>query len=274
MSGAREAMAGLIKLLTDWGAIDEDVTPTRPAETALRAPENKGSALYIADAASFAASVIRERLTLQTWTLIGRLKSGLADLPARPLSDAEVIDCIDEQLTTIAALSGLFDENFNRGAGWRFYELGRRLERGINTCRIARQFADASATEQDLDVLLDLIDSQITYRSRTLVGAALAPVRDLALLDPYNPRSVAFQIARIVEHIGTLPVLRMDGIPEEPLRLATKLGATIASEVADALTDETIWDVESQLVDLAEAIGRRYFLHGASMRAEKVMGLG
>ena len=274
MSGAREAMAGLLKLLTDWGAIDKDIKPTRPAETALRARENRGSALYIADSASFAASVIRERLTLQTWTLIERLKSGLADLPPRPLSDAEVIDCVDEQLTTIAALSGLFDENFNRGAGWRFYELGRRIERGINTCRISRQFADATATEQELDVLLDLIDSQITYRSRTLVGAALAPVRDLALLDPYNPRSVAFQIARIVEHISTLPVLRMDGIPEEPMRLANKLGASLSSEIADALTDDSIFTVETQLYDLAEAIGRRYFLHGASMRAEKVMGLG
>ena len=274
MSGAREAMAGLVNLLTSWGAIDEDVKPTRPAETALRARENRGSALYIAESAAFAASVIRERLTLQTWTLIERLKAGLADLPKRPLSDAEVIDCVDEQLTTIAALSGLFDENFNRGAGWRFYELGRRIERGINTCRFARQFADAHATEQELDVLLDLIDSQITYRSRTLVGAALAPVRDLALLDPYNPRSVAFQIERIVEHISTLPVLRHDGIPEEPMRLATKLGASLASEIADQLTEESIFAVESLLGDLARVIGKRYFLHGASMRAEKVMGLG
>ena len=35
--------------------------------------------------------------------------------------------------------------------------------------------------------MLDLIDSQITYSSRYLVGVALAPVRDMALLDPFNP---------------------------------------------------------------------------------------
>ena len=45
-------------------------------------------------------------------------------------------------------------------------------------------------------MLLDLIDSQITYRSRYLTGVALAPVRDMALLDPFNPRSVAFQVER------------------------------------------------------------------------------
>ena len=75
-----------------------------------------------------------------------------------------------------------------------FYELGRRIERAINTCRLSRQFAGQDATEYALDVLLDLIDSQITYRSRTLIGVALAPVRDMALLDPFNPRSVAFQV--------------------------------------------------------------------------------
>jgi uncharacterized alpha-E superfamily protein len=191
-----------------------------------------------------------------------------------PLSDAEIIDCIDEQLNSIAALAGLFDENFNRGAGWRFYELGRRIERGINTCRIARQFAHQKATEHDLDVMLDLIDSQITYHSRTLIGVALGPVRDLALLDPYNPRSVAFQTERIAEHISALPVLRQDGIPEEPLRLATRLSAELTSEIADELEDSGILAIENQIAQLAEAIGRRYFLHGASARAEKVMGLG
>ena len=147
----------------------------------------------------------------------------ILETPKRALTEAEILDCVDEALTTIAALAGLFDENFNRGAGWIFYELGRRIERGINTCRLARQFAHQEATEHNLDVLLDLIDSQITYRSRTLIGVALAPVRDMALLDPFNPRSVAFQTKLIDEHIANLPVLRQDGLPEEPLRLATLL---------------------------------------------------
>ncbi len=190
------------------------------------------------------------------------------------MSEAEIIDSVEDALNTIAALSGLFDENFNRGAGWRFYELGRRIERGINTCRIARQFAHQRATEHDLDVMLDLIESQITYHSRTLIGVSLAPVRDLALLDPYNPRSVAFQTQMIAEHIATLPVLRQDGIPEEPLRLSTRLSAELVAETADKLDDASILAIENRLERLAEAIGRRYFLRGASMRAEKVMGLG
>ena len=276
MDGATRSLERLRSLLVAWGAIKAD--PTRKAndwaEKALRDPDCYGSALSIARSARYAASVIRERLTQQTWQLIGRLETLILDTPPRRLAEAEILDCVDEALTTIAALSGLFDENFNRGAGWIFYELGRRIERGINTCRFARQFGHGEASEHDLDVLLDLIDSQITYRSRTLIGVQLAPVRDMALLDPYNPRSVAFQTRLVEAHIVNLPVLRQDGLPEEPLRLATLLRAELSAEYADRLEDSRILAIEQRLAALAESIASRYFLQGAAhVRAEKIMGL-
>ena len=276
-AGAQESIERLKNLLLAWGAIHVDQVDAASAEAgeaALRDPLNYGSALSIARHARDAASVIRERLTPQTWQLIGRLKSVILEAPQRALGESEILDCVDEALTTIAALAGLFDENFNRGAGWIFYELGRRIERGINTCRLARQFGYQEATEHDLDVLLDLINSQITYRSRTLIGVALAPVRDMALLDPFNPRSVAFQAKLIAEHIAALPPLRHDGLPEEPIRLATLLSAELAAEYADEIEDQGILAFEQKLAALAEAIAVRYFLQGASQaRAEKILGL-
>ena len=277
MNGSRQSIERLKSLLVSWAAIDAETareTSADAGEAALRDSENNGSALSIARAARYAASVIRERLTPQTWQLIGRLETVILEAPGRPLAESEILDCVDEALTTIAALAGLFDENFNRGAGWIFYELGRRIERGINTCRLARQFAGQDATEYNLDVLLDLIDSQITYRSRTLIGVALAPVRDMALLDPFNPRSVAFQANVIDDHIGALPVLRQDGVPEEPRRLATLLRAELATEYPERLEDSRILAIEQRLMTLAEAIASRYFLQGAAQgRAEKVTGL-
>jgi uncharacterized alpha-E superfamily protein len=276
MSGGAQSLNRLRGLLVSWGAIDSKTGPNASewGEKALRDAEQYGSALGIARSARYAASVIRERLTPQTWQLIGKLETLIQETPKRTLTEAEILDCVDEALTTLAALAGLFDENFNRGAGWIFYELGRRIERGINTCRLARQFAHQNATEANLDVLLDLIDSQITYRSRTLIGVALAPVRDLALLDPFNPRSVAYQTALIEKHIANLPVLRQDGLPEEPMRLATLLGAELASEYAEKMDETRILAVEQKLAALAESIATRYFLQGAThARAEKIMGL-
>jgi uncharacterized alpha-E superfamily protein len=202
------------------------------------------------------------------------LETGIAAAPDRVLSEPEIIDCTEDALTTIAALSGLFDENFNRGAGWIFYDLGRRVERGINTCRLARQFAGKQASAHNLDVLLDLIDSQITYRSRYLTGVALGPIRDMTLLDPYNPRSVAFQVVSIDDHIAALPILRQDGMLEEPRRLSTQLRSELATQDADAIDDSAVLALEQRLTSLAEAIAARYFLQGAHhARAEKVTGL-
>jgi uncharacterized circularly permuted ATP-grasp superfamily protein/uncharacterized alpha-E superfamily protein len=275
--GSKQSIGRLKGLLVAWGAVDAEVaneSSTVVIESALRDEQNYGSALAIARAARHAASVIRERLTPQIWQLIGRLETIIVDTPDRHLGEPEILDCVDEALTVVAALAGLFDENFNRSAGWVFYELGRRIERAINTCRLSRQFAAQDATEYALDVLLDLIDSQITYRSRTLLGVALAPVRDMALLDPFNPRSVAYQVNLVDEHLAALPALRQDGVPEEPRRLATLLRAELAAEYAERVDDGRILAVEQRVMTLADAIADRYFLHGAAAsRPEGGVGL-
>jgi uncharacterized circularly permuted ATP-grasp superfamily protein/uncharacterized alpha-E superfamily protein len=273
----RKSLEHLVAVLVGWGAVDA-VGAAKGATAAvnhgLRDMACYGSALSLARSARQAASVIRERLTLQTWELIGRLENSIGTSPQMRLSAGEIVDIADEALTIIAALSGLFDENFNRGAGWVFYVMGRCVERGVNTCRLLRQFAGNGATEHTLGVMLDLIDSQITYSSRYLVGVALAPVRDMALLDPFNPRSVVFQVSRIDEGIGTLPDLRGDGILEEPKRLATLLRAELTTERAERVDDASILSVENRLLALANAIAARYFLQGAGQgRAEKVIGL-
>jgi uncharacterized circularly permuted ATP-grasp superfamily protein/uncharacterized alpha-E superfamily protein len=272
----RQSLDRLMGVLIGWGAVGPATLAkgaVAASEHGLRNAANYGSALSLARSARDAASVIRERLTHQTWALIGRLEMTLKPARERHPSAGEIVDLADEALTTIAALSGLFDENFNRGAGWVFYVMGRCVERGANTCRLLRQFAGNDATEHSLGVMLDLIDSQITYRSRYLVGMALAPVRDMALLDPFNPRSVAFQVNRIDEGISTLPVLRRDGMLEEPRRLTTLLRAELTTERAEALNDARILAIEQSLLTLANAIAARYFLQGAGQgRAEKITG--
>ncbi len=273
----RQSLEKLMGALVGWGAVDAAAAAegaTAAGNQGLRDPVRYGSALSLARSARNAASVIRERLTYQTWELIGRLENTADPPPQRNLSAGEIVDVADEALTIIAALSGLFDENFNRGAGWVFYVIGRCVERGANTCRLLRQFAGDHATEHALGVMLDLIDSQITYSSRYLVGPALAPVRDMALLDPFNPRSVAFQVNRIEEGIATLPVLRRDGILEEPKRLTTLLSAELTTERPELLNEARILAIEQSLLALANAIAARYFLQGAGQgRAEKVTGL-
>ncbi|MGA9826173.1 MAG: alpha-E domain-containing protein, partial [Methylocystis sp.] len=215
-----------------------------------------------------AASIIRERLSQDVWQLIGALQTRLRDVASlgggEPsiAAEPEIVDCVERALYKLAALSGLSDENFNRVAGWNFLDLGKRIERAINTCRFARQFADAEPTMDSLDALIELIDSQITYRSRYISGAALAPVLDMAILDPFNPRSVSFQIARMDDHLAALPALVDDGVMEKPRRLAVRLRAELATEEARGLSPGAILKIEQRLCGLADAIAERYFLAG------------
>jgi uncharacterized alpha-E superfamily protein len=185
-----------------------------------------------------------------------------------------VVRAAELTLQELASFAGLAQENMNRAAGWRFLEMGRRAERAINTMRFARQFAYDEAGGEDLDTLLTLVDCQITYRSRYLVGPLLAPVRDLVVLDPYNPRSVAFQAFALNDHIASLPTLKAGGLIERPRRLAVSLQATLTTTEAAALDTKTLFALEQDLLTLADAIGSHYFPHGPSAsRPEKLTGL-
>ena len=222
----RQSIELLARLLIAWGAAPEDMPDMNPTQIALAAAADAdayGSALSVVRHARRAASIVRERLSQDVWQLIGRIEMRLMRAGAGAITEPETLEIIERSLHTLAALSGLIDENFNRVAGWSFIDLGRRIERAIGTCRFARQLAGGEATVETLDALLDLLDSQITYRSRYIAGAALTPVLDMAMLDPFNPRSVLFQAMRIDEHLAALPTLRNDGVMEPPRRLSVKL---------------------------------------------------
>lgn len=264
----------LRRLLIAWGAASAERSRAgEAANEALTSKDRGGSAFNIASNARRAASIIRERLSQDTVLLLAELEDKLRPASAPVTSESDAHERAQGALRVIAALSGLLAENVNRVAGWSFLDMGRRVERSINTCRFVRQFAPDQATSENLDVLLDLIDSQITYRSRYVVGPALAAVRDMALLDPYNPRSLAFQTARIDQHLAALPHLASDGMPEAPRRLSMKLAADIAVEQAETLASTAVLAFEQRVAGLADAIAARYFLQGASARDEQPSGL-
>lgn len=55
-----------------------------------------------------------------------------------------------------------------------------------------------------LEMLLEVGDSAMTYRSRYFTTLQPAPVLDLLMNDELNPRSLAFQIQDLTEHCRAL----------------------------------------------------------------------
>lgn len=268
------------ELLVRWSAASApeppalDVPVLAMARQALCGVKERGSAAAHVRSARFAASGLRERLSGEAWRALTDLGRVLDAGQTAVLSGAELVGCTDRALQAIAALSGLAGENMNRAGGWHFVDMGRRIERAVNTCVIARLFAGADARADDLGVLLDLVDSQITYGARYILGVSLAPVRDMALLDGYNPRSVAFQLDRLVEHLATLPSLRADGVPERQARLAGQLASDLAVLEAADLDAPAVEALEGRIMALADAISSRFFPGGpTAMRPETLTGL-
>ena len=262
-----ETLDRLRQILVAWGAMDEEVVGGRAldaANAALHEREMAGSVIRLVRSARRTAASMRERLSADFWTLLLNLESRLEESAGGVLSEAGILQQVERALQILAALSGLAQENMNRGAGWRFLDMGRRIERGINICQFTRRLADSDATIDDLDLLLDLADSQITYRARYLVGLALVPARDMVMLDPFNTRSLAFQVCEIKAHLADLPSLLDDGMLEQPTRILLPLATEVETEEASRLHAERVLEFEQTLMRLSDAVAERYFLQGAN----------
>ena len=257
-------------LLAVWGAVpDTSLGVTELCRSAIGDRRQPGSVHALAAAAASIGQGLRERLAAEFWRLLSRPWEVSADQQAGPL-----LEHITELIDRLSALSGLAAENMVRGHGWNFHDMGRRLERAVHTSRLLMAFATDDASSDDLTVLLDLCDSQISYRMRYLGGLSLNPIRDMLALEPQNPRSLAFQIDRILEHLIALPSLRKDGMPELPEQIARGFVAILAATTAETLTFGELQDIERRLLSLSDAIGQRFFLQGKdAARATGMMRL-
>jgi uncharacterized alpha-E superfamily protein len=123
---------------------------------------------------------------------------------------------------------------------------------------MSRAFAEAGAPEGGLDVLLELADSQISYRQRYVMIAALAPVIDLVMLDPNNPRSVVFQLDRIETHLNALPKHNASGRLSPVQQIAAAIATRLRTADATAIDGGLIMDLEQSLMKLSDAISSSF----------------
>src|SRR5690606_34588901 len=98
------------------------------------------------------------------WRILHELELLLDSKHHGSSPELTAFDQSERALQMTAAISGLVQENMNRVAGWRFLEMARRIERGINSCQYVERLAGEDAQPSYNDMLLDLTDCQITSR--------------------------------------------------------------------------------------------------------------
>ena len=136
---------------------------------------------------------------------------------------SDIRNLLDQLLTELLAFAGLAQESMTRGQGWRFLELGRRIERAWQTAVLLRGTLTTPLAEEQamLEAVLQTADSIMTYRTRYLATMQTAPVLDLLLMDETNPRSVGYQLHVIESHLEALAAQQAVGRHESRAAVGT-----------------------------------------------------
>ncbi len=218
------------------------------------------------------ATVVRDRLSVDTWRILSLLQHDVRLRHGR-IQFEEVLAHLNRIITDLAAFSGMEMENMTRGHGWRFLNLGRRLERSINLISVLRSGLAIAhhAGDAIVEPLLEIADSSLTYRRRYFAQPRMVPALVLLLADETNARALAFQLAAASEHIVHLPRDPRAPSPTREERLIGDARAVLSSmepimagptaKDQVATIDERLGAIEDDLKALSDAITYYYFSH-------------
>lgn len=175
-------------------------------------------------------------------------------------------------LDSLAAFSGMVAENTTRGQDWFFLDLGRRIERGLILIDVVGDSLGVLHPLESIILarLLDFADSTMTYRRRYLTSVWPSAVFDLLLLDPSNPRSLAFQAERVADLSRRLPhhqaLTRLHPLDRRALAMTTTVSLLEPSPLLEVDIEgrrpallEFCRDISRQFTDFSDHLSAHYF---------------
>jgi uncharacterized circularly permuted ATP-grasp superfamily protein/uncharacterized alpha-E superfamily protein len=191
------------------GAPRMHLEPERAVRESLFDTAHEGTLFTTARSVERVARSIRDRLSMDSWSVVVSLQHEVGD-GERAGKDERLLTLaarLDRVVMILTALAGYSSESVTREAAWRFLDMGRRLERALNTALVIEQALGTVRHDEApmLEALLDTADSAMTYRRRYRATLQVPPVIDLLAADEGNPRSILFQLAALADHIAALP---------------------------------------------------------------------
>lgn len=273
-------LGGIARILGTYETIDPQTAAASPdsrlLSDALAAAATPGQPLARDFQAIQRIAVgVRDWFSSDSWAVVKHLSEEVPQRLAAAGTDIDrLLSALDEAMRMSAAFSGMASENMTRGSGWRFLDIGRRLQRVVYATRtVSGAFGLGSGGEAAaLRLSLELCDSSITYRRRYRAALQAEPVLDLLLADDTNPRAVAHQLAALEADLGELPQRRGGPFVQQDQRLLTDLRVVAAMYTAPAVQALAVpldparliarlEDTEQRMGDLSDALTRSYFSH-------------
>jgi uncharacterized alpha-E superfamily protein len=231
-------------------------------------PRRTGGLRFNIEALARTGRAVRDRLSSDTSRVIGAIDGELA----RPCDLGAARESLQRLVVLLAALAGLSTESMSRGQAWRFLELGRLVERGLQTIALIRGVLVPAGPviAPACEALLAILHSVKTYRRRYRSRIQAVAVLDLLLLDEENPRALVYQLARVERLVAELAResdagqrsraerLALDALSTLRLLDVAQLGRGDASEVASAELERLLERLAGLLSSLTEEVGRRW----------------
>lgn len=264
-----ERAEGLIRLLRAWHVrLGESGRADTPLlEHASRYPGFFGANpakgvpkdLHAAIAAATAsASQVRDRFSVDGWTALNELAASARLELSNIAPGYTSVRALGLLLRQITGFSGLVHENMYRFAGWRFLSIGRSLERAAAMASMLAWFADETAPEGALDMVVEVGDSVLTHRRLFAVATSRSTVVDLLGCDADNPRAILYQLAELQEHIAVLPGAREQGQMSELSRAIMKLHADVLVATPESLNAKALLDLRTDLTRVSDMLTTTY----------------
>lgn len=240
-----------------------------------------GSVAYAVNRMEAAAASMRDQLSADTWLAISsmdralhRERNRVAASVSRPADAAAGGAALARLLESLLALQGLGAESLVRDVGWYLMDVGVRLERAqfvVDT--LAATLTERRSAAVDslvLESVLIACESVITYRRRYQTRASVPTMLDLLLLDRRNPRSVRFQLGRLIEDLAEIPaggrgVLARDRLLADLVDLLDELDTAVVAETDERgrrrRLEELLDSVGWRLRELDAELTRVHFVH-------------
>jgi len=244
--------------VVDPGRTGRGRSPARALRRAAHHPE--GALAERLASLSRVAFSLRDRMSVDHWRTLNRLLAdpALQREPALPMT----LVWLDRAVTALMTLSGFVLDGMTRGVGWRFVSIGRRVERLATLCTTL-QVAIGDGRMHELDWLLDLADSGVTYRSRYLAAPEWLPVLDMIVRDEANPRSLAFQAKGLADFIARLEAGHGEFASTVLAPAHAALRALPAAELRpeSAQLVEVIGQLQRAAYAISDAVSLKFFAH-------------
>ena len=248
--------------------------------SAMFDPDRDGNLRATVSSLHRVAWLTRERFSVDAWRVLSRVQADLVQIDARAWLRLPVaIERLDRTVLTISSFAGMVLESMTRGHGWYFLEIGRRLERALKAIDLLRH-ALVPARENEaatMEAVLDIAASAMTYRSRYQATMHPTLVLDLLLLDETNPRAVAYQLRRVVEHCEHLPRRALGGF-DAAVAPGTRPLARVQLALVDELAERDasgrrgslaglLDQLSADLAGLSDALTRHFLTHAVPLTA-------